>query len=912
MNLPELLDRAISLFRRDSLDRELENEMAAHLDLAIEENLKAGMTPAEARRQALIRFGGAQQAKENHREARGLPLLETFLQDLRFAARLLKKSPAFTIVSVFTLALGIGATTAIFSVVYGVLLRPLPYHNPQQIVRLWEQNATGDRMNFADPNFDDVRAQNRSLSGIAVFEGGLSTVTGHGDAARVQATSVTRDFFDVMGVQPIFGRAFSPDEQRLNASPAGLVSYAYWQQTLGGMRDLSSIHVKLDNHPLSIIGVLPPGFRFPDNSDIWVPREISQETPSRNAHNDQLIGRLRDGFTIEQTRADLTTIAKRLKEQYGPDTDMVTVAIEPLHRALTNDVRPALVVLLVASVFLLLIACANVTNLMLAQAAARERELAVRAALGAERGRLIRQFLTEAFLLALLGGTFGVFLANWGLNALLALAPLTLPRLEDVSINVPVLLFSVLAVVLVSIALALFNALRSISRDSRVALNEGSRSGIGTLGKQRIARLLAAAQLAAALILLVGATLLGRSLLRVLSVNSGFRTENVATMEIGLPFDAPKTERAVFLEQLLTRLRRIPAVDQVGGTNKLPLSNSGFADGSFAPMNPSQISPHVQDLIRRSGSENLAKMDPALMSELIAFFDNLFRDKSHLGYADFVVASAGYFPTLSIPLLEGRLFDDRDASDTPHVAVISQSLARQTWPNQDPVGRTIEFGNMDGDLHLLTIVGVVGDVRDHSLESAPPPTVYVDFRQRPQVAWTFTFVLHTTGNPESVFAAARAALHDLDPNIPPRFNKLSNVYSASLEARRFSLTLISIFSVVALLLASAGIYGVISYSVAQRTREIGVRMALGATTREVLTMVLKQSAITGAIGISAGLLGCFVLNRLLQSQLFEISPSDPITLCGVSILLLMVSLAACSIPGRRATRIDPAIALRCE
>ena len=901
--------RITAILRRDSLDCELDAEIRAHLDLAIEENLEAGMTPQQARRQALIRFGGPQQAKEIHRDARGLPFVETFLQDLRFGARLLKKSPGFTVISVLTLALGIGATTAIFSVVYGVLLRPLPYHNPQQIVRLWEQGATGVRMRFAEPNFDDVRAQNRCLSGIAVFDSGLSTVTRHGDATRVQATSVTRDFFDVMGVQPVFGRAFSPDEQRLNASPTGLVSYAYWQQTLGGTRDLSSIRLKLDNHPLSIVGVLPPGFRFPDNSDIWIPREISQETPSRSAHNDQLIGRLRDGLSVDQARADLNTIAQRLKQQYGPGTDMVAVVIEPLRRAMTNDVRPALIVLLVASAFLLLIACANVTNLMLAQAAARERELAVRAVLGAERGRLIRQFLTEAFLLSSNGGVCGVLLAYWGLKGLLALAPANLPRLEDVSINVPVLLFSVLAVALVSIALTLFTALRSTSRDG---LNEGSRSGIGTRNKRRMGRLLAAAQLAAALILLVGATLLGRSLLRVLSVNAGFRTQNVATMEIGLPFDAPKADRADFLDRLVTRLRRIPGVDHVGGTNKLPLSDSGFADGSFAPMNPSQISPHVQDLIRRSNSENLAKMDPALMSELIAFFDDLFRDKSHLGYADFVVASAGYFPTLGIPLLEGRLFDERDTSDAPHVAVISQSLARQTWPNQDPIGRTIEFGNMDGDLRLLTIVGVVGDVRDHSLESAPPPTVYVDFRQRPQVAWTFTFVMHTSSNLESVFGAARSILHDLDPNIPPRFNTLSQVYSASLEARRFSLTLIGIFSAIAVLLASAGIYGVISYSVAQRTREIGVRMALGATTREVLIMVLKQSLITGAIGISVGLFGCFALTRLLQSQLFEISPSDPITLCGVSILLLMVSLAACSIPGRRAARIDPATALRCE
>lgn len=905
------LHRLAALFRHNSLDRELNDELSTHLDLAIEENLRQGMSPTEARRRALLHFGGVEQTKEHVRDARSLPFLETAFHDARFALRLLKKSPSFTIVAILTLALGIGATTAIFSVVYGVLLRPLPYKNPQQIVRVWEQNATGGRMRFAEPNFDDVRSQNHSLTGMAAFDDGLATVTGRGEPARLQAAYVSRDFLDVMAVQQMFGRSFAPDEQHPNAAPAALVSYAYWRQSLGGTRDLSSLHLKLDSQPLSLIGVLPPGFRFPDNSDLWVPYEIFEQSPSRTAHNANVIGRLRDGVTLGQARAELLAIAQRLKQQFGQDTDMVAVAINPLRDAMTSDVRPALLILLVASAFLLLIACANVTNLMLAQAASRERELAIRSALGAPRRRLVRQFLTESFLLALIGGVFGILFADWGLHGLLALAPADLPRLEEISLTLPVLLFSLVTVLLVSIALAVFAALRSVSQESREALNEGSRGGIGTVNKQRARRTLAAAQLATTLVLLVGAALLGRSLLRVLSINSGFRTENVVTMEIGLPNDSPKPERVAFLNQLLSRLRHIPGVDQVGGTNNLPLSGGGFADGSFVLMNPSQISPHVQDMIQRSVAGNLEK-DPALYSELVSWFDEVFRDKSHLGYADYVVASSGYFPALNIPLRQGRLFDDRDTLESPHVAIINESLAKQTWPGQDPLGRTIEFGNMDGDLRLLTIVGVVADIRDHSLESTPFPTVYVDYRQRPRTTWNFTAVMHTTGNPDSVFSAARAALHDLNPDIPPRFSTLSNIYSASLEARRFSLTLIAIFSLTALFLALAGIYGVISYSVAQRTREIGVRMALGATTREVLALILMQGASTAAIGIVVGLVASFAVTRWLQSQLFEISPTDPLTFAGVSLLLLAVTLAACTVPARRATQIDPVIALRCE
>lgn len=837
--------------------------------------------------------------------------METLWQDIRYGLRMLAKSPGFTATAVFTLALGVGATTAIFSVVYGVLLRPLPYRNPEQIVRLWEQNDTGGHMNFADPNFEDLRAQNHCLQGVAEYYSGFENVTGPSEPSRTITAGVSHDFFQVMGVQPVVGRDFAPEEQRFEAPTAALVSYAYWKQTLGSTADLSEVHLKIGSQSASVVGVLPPGFRFPENADIWIPREISERYPSRTAHNWRVIGRLRDGASLGEARTDLSAIAQRLKQQYGQDTNMVAVAVEPLREAMTSDVRPALVLLLGASGFLLLIACANVVNLMLAQATAREKELSIRAALGAQRARVIRQFLTESFLLSSIGGTLGILLAYWGLNGLLALAPPNLPRLNDVSLNLYVLLFSLGTVLLVSMGLGILTAARAISADARSALTEGTRGGVGTISKQRMGRLVAAGQLATALVLLVGAGLLGRSLLRVLSVNSGFRTEKIATMELVLPEVPGRTQRIEFLTKLLAELHQIPGVEEVGGISDLPLSGGGFSDGTYVLMNPGQISPRMRDLIQRSVDGNLEK-DPALLEEFTKFFDEIFRDQSHLGQADFAIASDGFFKALGIPLLQGRLFDDRDTTDAPHVALISQSLAKEKWPNEDPIGRTIEFGNMDGDPRLLTVIGVVGDVRDRTLEIAPRATIYVNCRQRGRAAWHFTVVMRTANKPDAVFAAARGMLHDLDPNIPPRFSTLSQVYSASLEARRFSLTLVGIFSLAALLLALAGIYGVISYSVAQRTREIGVRMALGATTRQVLTMVLKQGAITGAIGILVGILGSLALTRWLQSQLFEVSPTDPATFLGVALLLVLVSLAACWIPGRRATRVDPMEALRYE
>lgn len=903
--------RFCNLFRKEQLDRNLDAELASHLDLHIADNLQAGMSPSEARRVALLKLGGLQQTKESYRDVRSFAAVESLLQDLRVALRTLRKSPAFTAVAILTLALGIGGNTAIFSVFYGVLLRPLPYPQPEQVVQLHEINSEGNRPNFSDPNFEDVRDQNRSLQAMAEYNAIPQTVSFDQAFAHTTVSAVSRDFFHVMGVQPFLGRCFSREEQQFNAAPVALVSYSYWKGSLGGSSDPSSLRLKIGSQSASIIGVMPPGFRFPENADIWVPREVYERNPSRSGHNWRVVGRLAPGMSIGQSRLELSTIASRLKQQYGQDTTMNGVFIESLRDALTGNVRLALLVLLIASTFFLLIACANVVNLMLAQAAARERELALRAALGAGSGRLVRQFLTESLLLSVLGGSLGVFVAYWGLLALLRIAPTGLPRLEDVSINLPVLLFSLAVAVLIAAGMGIACAWRSASASPKDALSEGSRLQGGTPHRQMLLRLMIAVQLVTAMVLLVGAGLMGRSLPRVLSVDPGFRVGSAVTMELDLPDETQMARRVQLLDELSARLRAIPGVEQVGGARNLPLLSGNRADGWFVVMNPNEISPRMQDLIRRSLTGSL-DTDPALLKEMDSFFDDIFRDRSRVGEADHRIVSNGFFEVLGIPLRKGRLFDDRDTPDTQGVAVISESLARQRWPNQDPLGQSIEFGNMDGDLRLLTIVGVVGDVRERALEAPPLPIVYVNYRQRPRAANQFDFVIRTSGNPAAIFSGAREIVHNVDPQLAPRFNSFSRIYSNSLEDRRFSLTLIAIFSATTLLLAMAGIYGVNAYLVAQRTREIGVRSALGASARQIMNMILRQAMAIAVTSIAVGTLASLVLTRWIQSLLFEVNPMDPATLCGVAILLAVAVLVACWIPARRATKIDPMTALRYE
>ncbi|PYU99311.1 MAG: hypothetical protein DMG26_16745 [Acidobacteria bacterium] len=573
------------------------------------------------------------------------------------------------------------------------------------------------------------------------------------------------------------------------------------------------------------------------------------------------------------------------------------MAVSPLRDALTAEVRPALLTLLGAVGFLLLVACANVANLLLTQAAAREKELSIRAALGAGRGRLVRQFLTEALLLSVAGGGLGVLAAFWGVD----------PRLQDVSINLPVLLFALAVSVLVAAGLGISTALRAAPGDLQGALVERGQGHAETPGSQRLGRLMVAGQLAITLVLLVGAGLLARSLLRVLSVDPGFRTEHILTMDLALSGayeEAAKVPRIQFLNALFAQLRTIPGVQEVGGTGRLPLTPF-LSNGTYIMMNPNErLARSIGEVGRMHEHERL----PGLIQEL----EQLFHDPTRTGYAEYCPASEGYFRALGIPLLRGRLFDDRDTLESPHVALVSQSLARQKWPQQDPLGQTIEFGNMDGDLRLLTVVGVVGDVREETLEAPAPPTIYVNYRQRPQATFRWTVVLRTDVAPAAVLRAAQEIVRKLDPNVPPSSGTFTQVITASLKARRFNLTLVGAFALAALLLAVAGIYGVTAYSVARRTHELGVRMALGARAGDVLRLVLGQGLLTVAAGVAVGTGGSFVLTRAIQSLLFGVGANDPLTFAGVTLLLTLVALLATYVPARRASRLDPMAALRHE
>jgi len=833
--------------------------------------------------------------------------MAALLQDLRYGLRMLAKNPGFTAVAVITLGLGIGANAAIFSVVYGVLLRPLPHPKPQQILEIREASAKGNPMNFTDPNFEDLRSQNRSLQGMAEYGTRTQSVSGGSEPTRAVVAAVSSDFFQVMGVQPVLGRGFAAEDQHLGAAPVALISHGLWRQHLGGIADLSKIKLTFGDKSYSIVGVLPAGFRFPSDSDLWVPRELVERLPSRSAHNWNVVARLRDGVTLAQARADLSTVAHRLKQQFGADIDMTDVSVLPLRESLTGSVRSALLILLGAVGFLLLVGCANVANLMLAQAVVRQRELAIRAALGAGRGRLVRQFLAESSLLSFVGSALGVIAAQWGVDALVMLAPRNLPRLGEVSINLAVLFFLLGVSVLVAVGLGVLTAVRATSGDLQAALAEGGRGQGGSLGGQRLGRVIVAGQLAITLVLLVGAGLLGRSLIRVLSIDPGFRTEHIVTMNLALPLayqERDRAPRARFLDELFARLRTIPGVLEVGGTGRLPLTPM-LSDGTYIVMNPQEnLARAIQELERTDPQ----KRPPRLIHEL----EGLFHDSTRTGYAAYCPVSEGYFRALGIPLVRGRLFDDRDSMDAPHVALISQSVARERWPNQDPLGQTIEFGNMDGDLRLLTIVGIVGDARTDSLETSPSPTIYVNYRQRPQATGRFSVVLRMDGEPARVLPVMREIVRNLDPNVPPSFNTFTKVFSDSLSARRFNLTLVGVFAATALLLAVAGIYGVMAYSVERRTQELGVRMALGACRGDILRLVLGQAMSTAAIGVAAGIGGSFALTRTMQSLLFGTSAIDPITFAGVTLLLSVVALLASYIPARRATKVDPIVALRYE
>ena len=879
-----------NLFSSRRVDTDLDAEVRAHLAMLADENLRAGMSPQEAQRQARLELGGVDQVKEQVSEIRLGNWLHSVLSDCRFGLRHLRKNLGFTVVALLTLALGIGATTAMFSVVYGVLLRPLPYSDSNRIMAVFEVNSRGNPSRVADSNFDDFRDQSRAFQAIAKYGNDVVSVSGASQPTRTAVASVSPDFLSVFRIQPILGRDFTASDSTKGAGPAVLVSYGYWRQHLGSSPDLSQAHLKIGDSVFSVIGVLPAGFQFPTDADLWLPVDLNGEAPSRTAHNFSVVGRLRDGVTVAQANQDISAIGRRIHQTSSEQSDYLLkdAMVLPLRDSITRQARSPLLVLLAAVGFLLLVACANVANLLLAQASVRQRELAIRTALGAARARLVRQFLTEAFLLSLVGGCLGVLAAFWAVTGLVGLAPANLPRLASISINIPVLLFAWFLSSAVAVGLGAFTAAHATSADPRKGLAEGGRVQSGTPASQRVGQIIVAAQIAITLILVVGAGLFGRSLLKVLEVRPGFNVDKIVTMDVSLPEvedSQAKANQVIFFSNLIDRLQQIPGVRKVGATSGLPM-DGGLPDGMFLLMTQNEIPKSADD------------------------FDALFQQKDRIGAADFCVATAGYFQALGIPLVRGRIFDQRDGASSPHVAVISESLARDRWPNQDPLGHTIEFGNMDGDLRLLTIVGIVGDTHEYGLDTPPRPTVYVNLFQRPRAAITLT-MLSDAATP-SVTAAARGILRDLNPEIPAEFRTFPQIYSASLGSRRFNVILLGFFGITALLLATAGVFGVMAYSVSRRTPEIGVRIALGAGPGDVLGMILGQGLRTIFIGVAMGIVGALALTRAIGSLLFGVAAADPLTFGAVTLLLVGAALLACYLPARRAMRVDPMVALRYE
>ena len=796
--------------------------------------------------------------------------MDTFLKDIRYGMRGLLKRPGFTAVAVITLALGIGANTAIFSVVNAVLLRPLPYADADRIVRIDETEGSGG-MGVSPPNLLDFQQQNHSFENIAGYSGGSFILTNAGEPLRVQSVNVSHNLLSVLGINPLLGRGFSEYDERPGQDQVALLSYGLWQRHFGGDRSLVGRQITLDNKSYSVVGVMPPDFEFPiqpDRVEVWVPLALPEAMGQlRGAHYLDVVGRIKPGVSLAQAHADLEIIAQRLAQQFPKFVPGKTTVV-PLKRDLVGQAQAYLLILAGAVLLVFLIATANVTSLLLARAAERQKEIALRTALGASRFRLLRQLLTESLILSLLGGAGGVLLAAWGTDFLVAIAPGDLPRLQTAHVDSRVLLFALATTFISGILSGLVPAWRTVVPDLHTTLKEGE-SRSATAPRQSLRKGLVVIEVTLALVLLCGAGLLIKTLWKLNAVNPGFDPEQVLVAEVVLPKSRypDDARQTAFFQQLLERIKSLPEVESAGGTSNLPLSGTNMVF--------------------------LASVEGRANSSFPASFRAVSQD---------------YFRAMHIPLLKGRSFDDRDSASNHSVVVINETMARQIWPGEEPLGKRIKHGFKE---QVAEIVGVIGDVKYAGLDQQTKPEMYAPFAQRP---WPFMRIaVRTKSNPLNLAASIRAAAQAIDKDQPiDKLTTMSSVVSASIATRRFYMQLLGAFASLAFILASVGIYGVVSYSVAQRTREIGIRVALGAKQRDVLRLVLAEGLWLTMLGVVFGLAGAFAATRVLTSLLFEVKPTDPVTFIGLSFLLAAVALLACYIPARRATKVDPLVALRYE
>lgn len=797
--------------------------------------------------------------------------METIIKDIRYGIRGLIKRPGFTTVAVLTLALGIGANSAIFSVLNAVLLRPLPYADADRIVRIEETEGKGG-MGVSPPNLLDFQQQNQTFESIAGYARGSFILTGAGEPLRVQSCEISADLFSVLGVKPLIGRSFLAADERPGQDRFALISHGLWQSRFGGNQALLNQQITLDGLSYTVAGVMPNGFEFPIQSErveIWTPLEQPEDLAQlRGAHYLDVVGRIKTGVSLAQARADLDAIASRIAQQYPKEVSGKTTVV-PLKQDLVGQSQPYLLMLAGAALLVLLIAVANVASLTLARAAERQKEIALRTALGASKSRIVRQLLTESLILSFVGGLAGVTLAGWSTGLLAAIAPGDLPRFQSIYVDGRVLLFALGLSVISGILLGLIPAWRSANADLQVRLKEGETRS-ASAPRQALRKALVVSEVTLALVLLCGAGLLIRTLWKLNSVNPGFDPDNVLVGELVLPTTKYRDagRQTIFFQQLIERIKASPGIESVGGTSSLPLSGTNMV--FFASV---------------EGRAN---------STLPASFRSV---------------SPDYFRTMRIPLLKGRWFEDRDTAQSQPVVVINETMARQISPNyEEALGKRIKHGFKN---QVAEVVGVIGDVKYAGLDQQTRPEMYAPFAQR---AWPFMrIVARSNSDPSLVAAAIREAVRAIDPDQPvDKMMTMSSVVSASFVGRSFYMQLLGTFAALAFILASVGIYGVVSYSVAQRTREIGIRVALGARRSDVLGLVLKEALRLTALGVGLGLIGAFAATRVLRSLLFEVKPTDPATFIFLSLLLTLVALLASYIPARRATKVDPLVALRYE
>jgi putative ABC transport system permease protein len=804
--------------------------------------------------------------------------MDHFRQDLHYAIRRLLKNPGFTAITVLTLALGIGANSAIFSVINAVLFRPLPFPESDRLVGMY-QVWKGDRAVMSPSNFLDLRQQTRTLEDAAAIDSTEFTLTGTGDPLRLQGSEVSASFFNVLRIRPFLGRTFAADENEPGKDKVVVLGHSLWQQRFASRGDIVGTSLVLDGNPRTIIGVMPPGFSYPAEQDLWIPIEYTDDTKNaRGAWYLSAIARLKPGVSAEQSASEIATLGKALEKAYPRQNTDVGFTTFPLHEAIVGDLRPALLVLLGAVGFVLLIACANVANLLLARAVARETELAVRTALGAGRGRLVRQLLTESLVLGAAGGLVGLLIAFWGSDILVSLQPDGIPRLNEIGIDRHVVLFTLGISLLTGIVFGALPALQMTRGTLSASLKEGGRGNMAAAGSARLRGTLIVAEMALAVMLLSGAGLLIKSFGKLQAVDPGFRPEETLSFELSLPRTTYKDDAQIisFYERLSDRIGSLPGVRTVGGVMGLPLSGLRF-NISFKVVGRPQAAP---------GQE------PSM---------------------EVRVATPDYFRTLGVPLKRGRVFTNADTAQTTPVVILSETAAARYFPNEDPIGKRIEMGWSRRDKKRAggEVIGVVGNVKELGLDEEFPAEIYLPMRQWP--VGRMAMVARTAVPPMSLADEVKQAVQELDANLPVnQIRTVEAVVAESIAQPRFYMLLLGVFAAVALVLAAIGIFGVMSYMVSQRTREIGIRMALGAQGGSVVSMVVRQAMLLAGAGLFVGMIAALALSRTMTTLLFDLSPTDPVTFATVIAVLACVAFLASYLPARRAANVDPIEALRAE